>query len=82
MNRERASLPPGPNPETRPAGALLRNGRSQDRVAGRLDEAMASYQQAVRLAESCRGWWRPEVFMAFLASVGAPNSKVEIPAVA
>jgi Flp pilus assembly protein TadD len=40
-------------PEMRPAGVVFRNGRSQDR-AGRLDEAMASYQQAAQLAETSR----------------------------
>jgi putative nucleotidyltransferase with HDIG domain len=39
-----------PDPELRPAGAMLRIGRSQDRT-GRLDDAVASYEQAVRLAE-------------------------------
>lgn len=39
-----------PNPELRPAGAQLRIGRSQDR-AGRLDDALLAYEQAIRLAE-------------------------------
>jgi len=45
-----ARLNPGPDPELRPAREMLRNGQSQDR-AGRLDDALASYEQAVRLAE-------------------------------
>jgi putative nucleotidyltransferase with HDIG domain len=39
-----------PDPERRPAGDLLRTGRSQER-AGRLDDALTSYQLAVQLAE-------------------------------
>jgi putative nucleotidyltransferase with HDIG domain len=42
---------PGPDPELRPARQLLRNGQSQERT-GRLDEARASFEQAVRLAGS------------------------------
>ncbi len=38
-----------PNPELRPAGVMLRNGRVHDR-AGRLDDAILAYEQAVRLA--------------------------------
>jgi putative nucleotidyltransferase with HDIG domain len=45
-----ARVPLGPDPERRPAREMLRNGQSQDR-SGRLDEARASYEQAVRLAE-------------------------------
>lgn len=40
---------PRPNPELRPAGVMLRNGRSHDR-AGRLDDAILAYEQAARLA--------------------------------
>src|SRR5258706_9350732 len=42
--------PPGPDPELRPAAAMLRDGRSQDR-AGRLDDAVMAYERTVRLAE-------------------------------
>ena len=48
---DRPTSLPRPDPELRPAGAMLRHGRVQDR-AGRLDEAVASYEQAVRLAEA------------------------------
>lgn len=39
-----------PDPELRPAGVLLRTGRAHDR-AGRLDDAVAAYSEAVRVAE-------------------------------
>ena len=48
--RHPAVLPKPPDPELRPAGDLLRTGRAHDR-AGRLDDAVAAYQEAVRVAE-------------------------------
>lgn len=39
-----------PDPELRPAGAMLRAGRSHDR-AGRLDQALTAYAEAIDLAE-------------------------------
>jgi len=42
--------PLGPEPELRPAAVKLREGRSQDR-AGRLDDAVMTYERTVRLAE-------------------------------
>ncbi len=42
--------PDRPDPELEPAGAMLRAGRSHDR-AGRLDQAMAAYSEALQLAE-------------------------------
>lgn len=50
MNPGRLAPPPHPDPELRPAGAMLRSGHSHDR-AGRLDDAAAAYEQAARLAE-------------------------------
>ena len=40
-----------PHPLLRPAGDMLRRGRAEDR-AGRLDDAVTSYEQAVRLGET------------------------------
>jgi putative nucleotidyltransferase with HDIG domain len=45
-----AALPEPPDPEIRPAGDLLRIGRAHDR-AGRLDDAVAAFEQAVEVAE-------------------------------
>ena len=42
--------PDRPDPEPRPAGAMLRAGRSHDR-AGRLDQALTAYSEAIELAE-------------------------------
>ena len=48
--RHPAALPEPPDPEIRPAGDLLRIGRAHDR-AGRLDDAVAAFEQAVEVAE-------------------------------
>src|ERR1051326_117751 len=40
-----------PDPRLRPAGDMLRRGWAEDR-AGRLDDAVRSYEQAVRLGEA------------------------------
>jgi putative nucleotidyltransferase with HDIG domain len=45
-----AALPEPHDPEIRPAGDLLRIGRAHDR-AGRLDDAVAAFEQAVEVAE-------------------------------
>lgn len=45
-----AALPEPPDQEIRPAGDLLRIGRAHDR-AGRLDDAVAAFAQAVEVAE-------------------------------
>src|ERR1041385_8490180 len=52
MTTERTGPAPRlPEPLLRPAGDMLRRGRAEDR-AGRLDDAVASYEQAVRLGEA------------------------------
>ena len=52
MRPERTGPAPRlPEPLLRPAGDMLRRGRAEDR-AGRLDDAVASYEQAVRLGEA------------------------------
>jgi putative nucleotidyltransferase with HDIG domain len=51
MEERLPAIPPKPpNPELRPAGDLLRMGRAHDR-AGRLDDAVAAYEQAVAIGE-------------------------------
>ncbi len=50
MSRPSQSLLPQPDSEPRPAGAMLRAGRSHDR-AGRLDQALIAYSEAIALAE-------------------------------
>jgi putative nucleotidyltransferase with HDIG domain len=44
----------------------------------------AAMSRATALAEMerCRGWWLPEIFAAFMASVGASDSPVEVSAAA
>jgi putative nucleotidyltransferase with HDIG domain len=52
MSPPSTSRPPAdrPDPDCRPAGAMLRAGRSHDR-AGRLEQALGAYAEAIQLAE-------------------------------
>ncbi len=35
-------------------------------------DAMLRAEKALAEMQRCRGWWRPEVYDAFMESVGAP----------